>query len=282
MWWVLVVLFSFTLLLHPGNSIDLLIEPKNYCPPSSCGKVSNISYPFRLKHDKKSCGDSRYELYCENNVTTLHLYSAKYYVQSINYDNFTIRLVDPGIQQSNRSSSRPLNWLSRSSFCETYNHDSHKCNDPYHAIFYRGPSSSAAAHSNDLLFEHIVYLNCTNQVTNNPKYVNTSSFVNSNFKSKGYYIYAMAGDLIAQDFEVGCRVKLVTLTSWLDSQTKQVISYDDIHKALVRGFKLSWFSCNKVCRKPEMCLKYGCTPPCQSFFGYSFERDTIGDCGKVY
>jgi hypothetical protein len=42
-----------------------------------------------------------------------------YHVQSINYNNFTIRLVDPGIQQSN-CSSLPFYSLSRSDFCDTY------------------------------------------------------------------------------------------------------------------------------------------------------------------
>nr|DAD29542.1 TPA_asm: hypothetical protein HUJ06_031010 [Nelumbo nucifera] len=46
-----------------------------YCAPSSCGKITNISYPFRLKGDPRlDCGDRRYELSCEDNRTVLYLH----------------------------------------------------------------------------------------------------------------------------------------------------------------------------------------------------------------
>jgi len=55
--------------------------------------------------------------------------------------------------------------------------------------------------------------------------VDTGGCMNGEWKG---YIYAMAGDLIAEDFEVGCHVKLVALTSWwgLDTNT---YSYDMMH-----------------------------------------------------
>ncbi|GAU21219.1 hypothetical protein TSUD_11360 [Trifolium subterraneum] len=54
----------------------------------------------------------------------------------------------------------------------------------------------------------------------------------------------MAGDLIAEDFEVDCRVKLVTPTSWLKNlqRNQEISSYDVIHKALVYGFEISWLN----------------------------------------
>ncbi|KAK8473157.1 hypothetical protein PHAVU_001G069001 [Phaseolus vulgaris] len=45
------------------------IHGEDACPPSSCGKISNISYPFRLKGDPQGCGLTMYELSCENNIT---------------------------------------------------------------------------------------------------------------------------------------------------------------------------------------------------------------------
>lgn len=70
------------------------------CKPSACGEIRNISYPFRLADDPQHCGDSDYELVCKNN-TTLVLYVGShkhpYNVQSINYENYTIRLADPSI-----------------------------------------------------------------------------------------------------------------------------------------------------------------------------------------
>ncbi|KAK7377201.1 hypothetical protein VNO80_02622 [Phaseolus coccineus] len=89
------------------------------CPSSSCGKIANINYPFRLKGDPEECGEERYELDCENNVTVLYLYSAQYHVQAINYKNYTVRVVDPALQHHNLS-SLPLRFLSRSNFSDTY------------------------------------------------------------------------------------------------------------------------------------------------------------------
>ncbi|KAK4608151.1 hypothetical protein RGQ29_001816 [Quercus rubra] len=34
----------------------------HHCPPSSCGNIHNISYPFRLKSDPEICGDSSQDL----------------------------------------------------------------------------------------------------------------------------------------------------------------------------------------------------------------------------
>ena len=70
------------------------------CRPSSCGDIQNISIPFRLKGDPLGCGDPdpAYELVCENNRTMLY---GKYYVEEINYQNYTIRVVVAGLEKSN-------------------------------------------------------------------------------------------------------------------------------------------------------------------------------------
>lgn len=282
MWPVTVILVGFSLLFQQCRSSTTTSGQELSCPFSSCGKISNISYPFRLKDDPKQCGDSRYELACENNVTKLYLYSAKYHVQSINYNNFTIRLVDPEVQQSN-CSSLPRHSLSRSNFCNTYDYNNKNCNDPYHANFI---NQELFFDSNKLLFEHIVYMNCTHQVINNHKYVNASSCLNSNSKSKGYYIYAIAGKLVAQDFQVGCHAKLVAPTSWLGNlQRNQVLSYDIIHKALVYGFEISWMKlpCQKLCGDSLRCFfnsseqHLQCNDLCRTVMGSWI----TGSCGKV-
>ena len=71
------------------------------CAPSSCGNIQNISNQFRLTSDPEACGDLRYELSCENNRTVLYLFEGKYCVREINYNNYTIREVDSGIQKDN-------------------------------------------------------------------------------------------------------------------------------------------------------------------------------------
>jgi hypothetical protein len=261
------------LLLHQVNSSNLSSEQEHTCPPSSCGEIANIRYPFRLKNDPKHCGDSRYELSWENNLTVLYLYSEKYHVKSINYNNFTVRLVDPGVQESN-CSSIPLNYLSQSNFCDTYESVENKtCTDPYQA--------QREVDDYQLLFKHIIYVNCSHQVTKNTRFVNASSCLNSN--SKGYYIYAIAGDLMAEDILVGCHVKLVVPTSWSGLQRKyQLHSYDAIHKALVYGFDISWLrlTCHNRCGDDLSQCSFNisseiieCFPfrrLCYSIFGYGW------------
>ncbi|KAL4594832.1 hypothetical protein ACB092_12G047300 [Castanea dentata] len=69
--------------------------------PSSCGNIQNISNPFQLMSDPEACSDLRYELSCENNRTVLKLFEGKYNVQEINYNKYTILVVDSGIQENN-------------------------------------------------------------------------------------------------------------------------------------------------------------------------------------
>ncbi|XP_027940224.1 rust resistance kinase Lr10-like [Vigna unguiculata] len=198
------------------------------CLPSSCGKISYISYPFRLKGDPEKCGDERYELGCENNVTLLYLYSAKYHVEAINYKNYTVRVVDPALQLHN-CSSLPLRSISRSNFSHTYSksYTYTYSSDPYQA--------GLRAHSKweSLSFEHIVFLSCNHSVRENGKYVGSGECVK--WDSKGY-AYAVVGDLKAEDLEVGCDVKLVAPTSLWSFNNH---SYASMHRALAYGFEIS-------------------------------------------
>jgi len=61
-----------------------------------------------------------------------------------------------------------------------------------------------------LFFKFKNFLNCNHVVIDNEKYVETDPCIK--WHSKGY-IYTIAGDLIAEDFEVGCHVRLVAPTS---------------------------------------------------------------------
>ena len=90
-------------------------------------------------------------------------------------------------------------------------------------------------------------------------------------------MYAMAGDLIAKDFQVGCHVKFVAPTSWPGLQENQVVSYGKMQKALVYGFEISWLNviCKNRCRDLTRCSfntsteELQCThPDCFSSMGY--------------
>ncbi|ONI21839.1 hypothetical protein PRUPE_2G092800 [Prunus persica] len=75
------------------------------CIPSACGNIHYITTPFRLAKDPNCKNwDGNYHLFCHNNLTVLEVDSGNYSVQAINYDNFTIRVVDPGIRNNDFSS----------------------------------------------------------------------------------------------------------------------------------------------------------------------------------
>ena len=237
------------LLLH--QTCDTITNTNNqtYCPPSSCGKIRNIKHPFRLMNDPTGCGDPKYELSCENNITALTLFSGKYYVQEINYIDYTIRLVDPGIQEGD-CSSLPRYFLSSSNLTFGGGYDYYEANeaDPYQTGGFG--------------YWHIVYLKCSKPVNDDPEYVDTAPCINSDSKS---YLYAFVG----YDFSVGrlkdyCQVKLVAMSSSdYPSDSVRVregvpdrhrhrhrpLSYKEIHGMLLNGFQLSWMSsaCRESC-----------------------------------
>jgi hypothetical protein len=131
------------------------------CPPSSCGNIRNISYPFRLEGDPKHCGDQRYTLSCENNQTVLYLYAGKYYVRHISYANYTIRVVDPGILNDNDSfiARYPLDPTNFSS------------GDPYQVEYFSQSEQVS-----------VVFLKCEKPV-NSPWYFDISCLKNGVYSS---------------------------------------------------------------------------------------------------
>nr|AFK48237.1 unknown [Medicago truncatula] len=52
----IVTVVTVLLLHHHHQTCDAITNTNNqtYCPPSSCGKITNISHPFRLMNDPTS------------------------------------------------------------------------------------------------------------------------------------------------------------------------------------------------------------------------------------
>ncbi|XP_011001830.1 PREDICTED: probable receptor-like protein kinase At5g39020 isoform X3 [Populus euphratica] len=204
------------------------------CAPSSCGNIHNISYPFRLNTDPKGCGNKNYELACENNVRpTLYLNMEKYYVQAINYSDFTIRLVNAAVQKDDCFS------IPHHSFTKEVLRSA----DRHYYYWIKGPDSSV-----------LIFLCCKNQMLNPPDYImDTSSCKNGsgtayNSSSSGSisspscvhmegHSYVMVGEDI-QDVPDLCRVDLI----YSVPKNMRNKSYTDVHDILVYGFELSWFS----------------------------------------
>ncbi|XP_073223285.1 LEAF RUST 10 DISEASE-RESISTANCEUS RECEPTOR-LIKE PROTEIN KINASE-like 2.1 isoform X2 [Cicer arietinum] len=208
---------------------------------SSCGKISNITHPFRLKDDPEHCGDNRYELDCVKNVTVLNLDDGDFLVQSINYNNYTIRVVDSNIQPTNCSSLPRF-------FLYSYNFS---YNVPYQYGMTRWNFSDDYMMDIDLS-RPVIYMNCASPPSNvtDGYYTDTASCVDQR-------TYVIVGNPQLRIFKSQCRVKLVTLTSFwapVGSYSEDIIgnvSYIDIHKGLTYGFEISWMQAYCPC-------DYGC------------------------
>jgi hypothetical protein len=224
------VLIVVLVLIHEACSAN---DSDHLCAPSSCGTIDNISYPFRLESDPENCGNKRYNLSCENDQTVLYLHDGRYYVQEINYINYTIRVVDPGILNAHDS------FIPRYLLDDNYNFSSW---DPYQTSGSRS----------------MIFVKCENPV--NPRYhLNISAcFPNSSLSNSRRHIYVLymmyseyLGDL--------CQVEQMTLSSWpdlmyltYDEWSFRTISCTDFHREQ-QGFELSWYpaycgSCRGYCQ----------------------------------
>ncbi|CAL9005875.1 unnamed protein product [Prunus brigantina] len=183
--------------------VTSITERPGKCIPSACGNIHNITSPFRLARDpnQSNCYHWNYYLFCRNNLTVLEVHLGNYFVQAINYDNFTIRVVDPGIR-NNDFSSIPRYSLS------IYNLTSHSR--------LRLASSTTP----------ITFFKCAKAVN--------SSVMRT-------YNYVKHGNITASDTEDGCRIEWTTLMSksFLYGKDRN-FSYHDIHNALGYGFELHY------------------------------------------
>ncbi|MED6155085.1 hypothetical protein PIB30_002293 [Stylosanthes scabra] len=248
-------MWCIVLVLHQ----NLAAGKRQMCVSSSCGKIANISHPFRLKEDPSNCGDIKYELECVNDVALIRLTEeAVYKVEAINYNNFTIRLVDPNIEEDN-CSSLPRYFLYRFNFTDAPNSQYvssqhwYGVDDAYHATQLQHPTSEQAMP----LFQHIIYVNCITNASSSSTCLDPNTYV-------------VAGDLelTGRRWKPGCRINKIAATSGLFQFQKKhpyygwrfrydienddydpTITYSDVHRALAYGFELSWL--HAICHEHQ-------------------------------
>jgi hypothetical protein len=220
-------------------------EGSHHCPPSSCGTIRNISYPFRLEGDPEHCGDPRYTLSCENDLqTVLNLYTGKYYVREIYYNNYTIRVVDPGILNDTDS------------FIPRYPLDSTNFSygDPYgvsHSIFV----------SHSFVHSSVVFVNCEKPLNCGMCMDISGCFKNGVYSSDSSLSHSKRYRYVFlhvewPDLEDLCQVEQISLTKWPYSYADGLAdvlrnnSCADIHNKLLFGFELLWYRlyCGKSCQ----------------------------------
>ncbi|GAU21247.1 hypothetical protein TSUD_11660 [Trifolium subterraneum] len=208
----------------------------------------------------------------------------------INYINYTIRVVDPGIEEGN-CSSIPRYFLTTSNFTMLYTYEDYHMY-PYQIDYQFG-----------LGYGYIIYLNCSKPVEDDTEYVDTSPcIVNSDSKS---YVYAFSGaNYWEEDYSrsskylsVGrlkdyCQVKLVAMSSLdfpgvRDDVPNRPLSYEQIHGLLLYGFELSWISgaCRDSCGDNQRCNFNGITADfeCQStdYCTYPLGIEVAKRCDQV-
>ncbi|KAL8519477.1 hypothetical protein ACS0TY_010420 [Phlomoides rotata] len=193
------------------------------CSSSSCGNIS-ISYPYRLKSDPRSCGFNRpnFELECRNNQTLLTVRSKSYLVQEIDYDFYTIKLIDPNINRGNLSSC------------------------PLYSNYYDDWDYTISSSYFDLN-TRVTFIHCLNPV-NSSKYVpatfcgnRSTIFVNSS----QIHSYVITGESVTvSDLEDSCTVDRVVLASPVELMWNNSLA--SIYDAMANGFVFTWFRAHCV------------------------------------
>nr|KJB34311.1 hypothetical protein B456_006G058800 [Gossypium raimondii] len=176
------------------------------CNPSSCGNLTNIRSPFRLKADPPQCGSPSYELICQNNRTFLSN-NLGFYVADIFYDGSgTIRLVDQSLD------AKQCSILPKSPVCR-------EVTDFIYFVSCRAPMASSL-------------------------YVDAAPCANASSPYPYFYALFSADSLNATGFDESCTVEIqvprpVRLQSSNISALRR-LSIFDIHRELLMGYDVPW------------------------------------------
>lgn len=186
------------------------LVPRYSCA-SYCGNIPNISHPFCLQDGSEYCRDSQFQLFCEKNRTAIELLSRKYFVDSIIYDDYSIRIVDPGILGDN--CSYVPHYFSTDSLWG-------------YTPFYLNS------------FTSVVFLNCS-VLVNDSRYKATASCGNTSNKDASYS-YVLLGPLSVSDLHTACYVADDTYIDFPGDYESQNLSYSTIRGLLEDGITLNW------------------------------------------
>ncbi|KAL3715083.1 hypothetical protein ACJRO7_006903 [Eucalyptus globulus] len=209
--------FPLLLLLIIQAGISCYARNNHLYAPSSCGEVDNIRYPFRLKDDPKGCGDSKFELACEDNRTMICLFSGRYHVKSINpdcyegsidYDFGNIKVVDVGLRKGD-CSSLPHYHLTQYKFSD---------DDGWYVL----PG------------QQVTIVSCSKQVRSH-SYISTELCI----VTEGYHSYAII-NAHPPDIEDFCTITW-SILAYLRYPENRTISYNDIHDAMADGFEIVYW-----------------------------------------
>jgi hypothetical protein len=219
----------FLVILAGHQSCSARKNSTVYCAPS-CGNI-HISYPFRLSTDpNNSCGNKKYELTCENNRPALYLNKGvKYYVQAIDYSNFTIRLVDADVQKDD-CFSIPRHSLILYYFI--YNRDYYLPDEISTLIFMSCRNPKLISPSYNIVDAS----SCKNGSSLFNSTSNISSPSSQNMEGTYSSVFIANDSIGLGDIPDLCHVNLMYPASFTFDQPKNwtnIISYKDVHDSIV-------------------------------------------------
>ncbi|XP_017980418.1 PREDICTED: LEAF RUST 10 DISEASE-RESISTANCE LOCUS RECEPTOR-LIKE PROTEIN KINASE-like 2.5 [Theobroma cacao] len=200
----LLILLVFALYLFPDPGVARV--KYKHCGSSFCGNV-NITYPFRLKTQPRSCGHDSYELVCENNRTIFPMKNGNFYVQDISYSDETIKLLDVSLGNDN-------------------------CSIPHSSY----PSYPPFSEDNSE-FSVMYLVNCTMRINYSSVYIGAFRCTNAPSSSQPPYSYFLDENTAKSDFYESCTVE-AQVPIMLANITG--LSAFDIYTKLLTGFQLSW------------------------------------------
>ncbi|PHU23229.1 hypothetical protein BC332_08336 [Capsicum chinense] len=197
----------------------------------------------RLKADPPNCGYPGYELDCQKNRVVISLNSKKYYVLEINYHEYLIKAIDPGLEHQTRNCTSLPDYVNRSvpstsTFARVLT--------PQYQYQQSGTAVTVAYHDRNV---PIIYVNCLAPV-NSSHYVETTFCNSTSSNSSQSHSYVTIGqDMSISDLAENRSVQMVawSLSHGLSGDNT---SLSNIHAALTYGFELSW-KYSFLCRECE-------------------------------
>ncbi|XP_030477616.1 rust resistance kinase Lr10 [Cannabis sativa] len=283
---LLLLLLVIITLLHGSSYAENIVCSSS----SSCGSISNITYPFQLTTDPLSCGDFRYNLSCENNNTVLNFLVhenkyQRYYVRAINYNNYTIRVIDPNFRKLNETyTSFTNNTLSIGDF---------NLYDSYATIIYlESKNQNPFEEKSKQIAKTIVLISCE-RVVRNSSYIDANPCILSNNNDSFTWSYYLldTDKMSPSELEESCWIKQVTLIDDTSFHGAKPSCYD-INKQLAQGFQLSWIQSfdktevggvRQICRLNQNSNKVRCSYYSECLFKEIFKpNESLDKCDNSF
>ncbi|XP_074361414.1 rust resistance kinase Lr10-like [Apium graveolens] len=217
--WLILIIITAWLISVTCSSGSFVSDNSSSSSSSSCGDIHDISCPFYLKGHHHNCTNFSYELSCHNRRTLLHFSLSDFgeldyvfYVEAINYENYTIRILDSGLAQDKFlcCSNTTLYDFQQGSFYFELSRHIYDNNKP------------------------ITYIDCPAPVNLSDRYIPAPSCSSSSVSS-----YVVIGYINSLEVEINCKIRGSTWvsTSWPNINQTSFLDAQDSH-SLVYGIEL--------------------------------------------